>query len=115
MFFPFQTRQSDNCFNFPKRPQSYSGHPGLTLLRLSLRDGGSLHRYPGTPCLATISLSLRDKSHSPIEGLRIKLALMGLKPWAESYSPCGAKKHPKRPFFSCHTQQSLTCCTSSRR
>ncbi len=32
---------------------------------------------PGTSCLATISLSLRDKSHSPIEGPRIKLALMG--------------------------------------
>ena len=27
----------------------------------------SLHRYPGTSYLATISLSLRDKSHSPIE------------------------------------------------
>jgi hypothetical protein len=38
--------------------------------------GASLHRYPGTSCLATISLSLRDKSHSPIEGLGIKLALM---------------------------------------
>jgi hypothetical protein len=24
-------------------------------------DGASLHRYPGTSCLATISLSLRDK------------------------------------------------------
>src|SRR6202040_2586558 len=24
--------------------------------------------YPGTSCLATIMLSLRDKSHSPIEG-----------------------------------------------
>ena len=33
--------------------------------------GGSLHRYPGTSCLATISRSLRDKSHSPIEGLRV--------------------------------------------
>jgi hypothetical protein len=30
-------------------------------------DGASLHRYPGTSCPATISLSLRDKSHSPIE------------------------------------------------
>src|SRR3984957_15104471 len=38
-------------------------------LRPSLRDGISLHRYPGTSCLATISLSLRDKSRSPIEGL----------------------------------------------
>jgi hypothetical protein len=37
----------------------------------------------------TISLSLRDKSHSPIEGPRIKLALMGLKPRAELYSPFG--------------------------
>jgi hypothetical protein len=32
---------------------------------------------PGTWCLATISLSLRDKSHSPVEGPRIKLALVG--------------------------------------
>jgi hypothetical protein len=31
-------------------------------------------RYTGTSCLATISLSLRDKSHSPIEEPRIKLA-----------------------------------------
>ena len=37
----------------------------------------SLHRYPGTSYLATISLSLRDKSHSSIVGPRIKLALMG--------------------------------------
>jgi hypothetical protein len=35
---------------------------------------------PGTSCQATITLSLRDKSHSPIEEPRIKLALMGLKP-----------------------------------
>ena len=33
--------------------------------------------FRGTSCLATISLSLRDKSHSPIEGPRIKLALLG--------------------------------------
>jgi hypothetical protein len=32
---------------------------------------------PGTSCLATIRLSLRDKSHSPIEGPRNKLALVG--------------------------------------
>jgi hypothetical protein len=36
--------------------------------------GASLHGYPGTSCLATISLSLRDKSHSPIEAPRIKLS-----------------------------------------
>ena len=34
-------------------------------------------RFPGTSCLATISLSLRDKSHSLIEGHPIKLALIG--------------------------------------
>jgi hypothetical protein len=51
--------------------------PGVMRKRaLSQRDGGPLHRYPGTSCLATISLSLRDKSHSPIEGSRTKLALM---------------------------------------
>jgi hypothetical protein len=33
-------------------------------LRPSLRDGVSRHYYPGTSCLATIRLSLRDKSHS---------------------------------------------------
>jgi hypothetical protein len=32
---------------------------------------------PGTSCLATIVLSLRDKNHSPIEAPRITLALMG--------------------------------------
>jgi hypothetical protein len=30
---------------------------------------GSLDRYPGTSCLATISLSLRDERHWPIPGL----------------------------------------------
>jgi hypothetical protein len=40
----------------------------------------SLHRYPGTSCLATINLSLRDKSHSPTQGARIKLALMRFNP-----------------------------------
>jgi hypothetical protein len=45
-------------------------------LRLVWRGGRSLDGYPGTSCLATISLSLRDKSHSPIERPRINLALM---------------------------------------
>ena len=31
------------------------------------------------------------QSHSPIEELRIKLALMGLEPWAESCSPSGQR------------------------
>jgi hypothetical protein len=43
-------------------------------------DGVSLHRYPGTSCLATIVLSFRDENHSPIEAPRIKLALIGFNP-----------------------------------
>jgi hypothetical protein len=35
---------------------------------------------PGTSCLATIGLSLRDKNIRPLKGLAIILALMGLKP-----------------------------------
>jgi hypothetical protein len=34
---------------------------------------------PGTSCLATIGLSLRDEKHSTIEAPPIKLMLMGLK------------------------------------
>ena len=36
----------------------------------TVRDGASLHLYPGTSCLATIGLSLRDKNHSTIEASR---------------------------------------------
>jgi hypothetical protein len=43
----------------------------LARLRPSLRDGASLRHYPGTSCLATIVLSLRDKNHSPIEALAL--------------------------------------------
>jgi hypothetical protein len=43
-----------------------------------LRDGAFLHRDPGTPCLATISLSLRDKSHSPIEAPHNYLSAYGV-------------------------------------
>jgi hypothetical protein len=42
--------------------------------------GVSLHRYPGTLCLATISLSLRDKSHSPIEAPQNYLSADGSEP-----------------------------------
>jgi hypothetical protein len=49
--------------------------------------GLSSFKCPGASCLATISLSHRDKSHSPIEGLRIKLALMAFQPWAKFFSP----------------------------
>jgi hypothetical protein len=36
---------------------------------------------PGTSCLATIVLSLRDKTIRPSKRLAIILALMGFQPW----------------------------------
>ena len=36
--------------------------------------------YPGTSCLAKISLSLRDKSHSPIEAPHNYLSAYGVNP-----------------------------------
>jgi hypothetical protein len=46
---------------------------------------------PGTPCLATIVLSLRNKNYklSPIEASRINHypSAYRLKPWAEPFSP----------------------------
>jgi hypothetical protein len=44
-------------------------------------DGDSLHRYPGTSCLATISLSLRDENHSPIEAPHNYLSAYEGLPW----------------------------------
>ena len=44
----------------------------------SCRDEVIFLMIPGTSCLASIVLSLRDKSHSPIE-VPLILALMGLK------------------------------------
>jgi hypothetical protein len=44
-------------------------------------DGAIFLMIPGTSCLATIVLSLRDKNHSPVEAPRIILAFVG-KPWA---------------------------------
>jgi hypothetical protein len=58
-------------------------NPGLSFLPLrgeALRAKPLRAREPALntySCLATISLSLRDKNHPPIEGLRIKLALIG--------------------------------------
>jgi hypothetical protein len=48
--------------------------PGLQDSRRDLLQMSKLQRH-FVP--ATISLSLQDKSHSTIQGLRIKLALMG--------------------------------------
>jgi hypothetical protein len=39
---------------------------------------------PGTSCLATIVLSLRDKSHSPIEAPHNYLSACGVQPWEPS-------------------------------
>jgi hypothetical protein len=43
----------------------------------ALRDGSLGWRFPGTSCQATIALSLRGKSNSPVVKALIKLALMG--------------------------------------
>jgi hypothetical protein len=40
--------------------------------------GASLHHYPGTSFLFTISLSLRDKSHSPIDAPQNYLSADGV-------------------------------------
>jgi hypothetical protein len=68
--------QSQRYFSWKWAPFRIGAH-NLHESYRTLRDGSLGWRYPGTSCLATISLSLRDKSHSPIEGPRIKLALMG--------------------------------------
>ena len=41
-------------------------------------DGPIFLMIPGTSCLATIVLSLRDKNHAAIEAPRLILALMGV-------------------------------------
>jgi len=50
-------------------------------------DGASLHRYPGTSCLATINLSLGDKSHSPIEAPPNYLSAFGGWPCGIGWGP----------------------------
>jgi hypothetical protein len=58
------------------------------------RWGGAIFLVtPGTSCLATIMLSLWDKTHSLRAEALIKLALMGFQPWApsiQSGAPFGA-------------------------
>jgi hypothetical protein len=49
-------------------------------------DGAIFLIIPGTSCLATIVLSLRDKRHSTAEAL-LKLAFYGLKPSAKFLMP----------------------------
>ena len=64
---------------------------------------------PGTSCQATIVLSLRDKSHSPIERLTIILALMGGPPQAPGFHP-----YHKRCFSSIRRFSDLCIKTRSR-
>ena len=52
-------------------------------------DGSIFLMIPGTSCLATIVLSLRDKNHAPIEAPRLILALMGLQTSAKFFGPFG--------------------------
>jgi hypothetical protein len=46
---------------------------------------------PGTSCLATIVLSLRDKSHSPIEAPHNYLSAYGVYPGERSFIASGLK------------------------
>ena len=48
----------------------------------------------GTSCLATIVLSLRDKSHSPIEAPHNYLSAYGVYPGKRSFIASGLKGHP---------------------
>src|ERR1700726_3153686 len=63
--------------------------------------GASLHRYPGTSCLATISLSLRDKSHSPIEAPAPYLR--AIQPWAMLSWPLRATEWKRQTPSGCVT------------
>ena len=45
---------------------------------------------PGTSCVATIVLSLRDKSHSPIEALDNYLSAYGVYPGKSNPAPIPA-------------------------
>jgi hypothetical protein len=81
---------SDGASPYPENVPNVSlssRHSGLTTtstLQPSLRDAAIFLMIPGTSCLATIVLFLRDKIHLIAEAL-LKLALMGLKPWPNPY------------------------------
>jgi hypothetical protein len=69
---------------YPQTRRQCEALAGRLNRRPSLRDWAFLHRDPGTPCLATISLSLRDKSHSPIEAPHDYLSAYRLTPGENS-------------------------------
>jgi hypothetical protein len=52
----------------------------LRSVQSSRWDGPIFLMIPGTSCLATIVLSLRDKSHSPIEAPHSYLSAYGVNP-----------------------------------
>jgi hypothetical protein len=69
---------------------------------------------PGTSCLATIVLSLRNKNHAPIEAPRIILALTGLQTWAKFFGPFGLRIF-EAGTFAANTQHQLTDAVLSIR
>jgi hypothetical protein len=86
------TDQQFSVFSILERPKRSlsSRHSGLTTTStVPPGRAASLHRYPGSSRLATIWLSPRDENHSTIEAPGTKLALMGLKPWANFSGPFG--------------------------
>ena len=80
---PLQKRQ---VFLFVEKFGSDDVRPDLIKLRSvqsSRWDGAIFLMIPGTSCQATMVLSLRDKSHSPIEVPHNYLSAYGVKPCAE--------------------------------
>ena len=67
---------------------------------------------PGTSCQATIALSLRDKTHSPIDWLRTKLAPMGICPGVPVLKRPRPIVHPNDLCSQCRTgfQPAFTLC-----
>ena len=68
-------QRNNNPRQFRKRLNKGERTNGLarahigSIVHSSRRDGAIFLMIPGTSCLATIVLSLRDKGHSPIEAL----------------------------------------------
>jgi hypothetical protein len=86
MLMPLQKRQ---VFLFVEKFGSDDVRPDLIKLRSvqsSRWDGAIFLMIPGTSCQATMVLSLRDKSHSPIEVPHNYLSAYGVKPCAQPWA-----------------------------
>jgi len=83
----------ERYFQVPAVSPNYTPGPFGAVNRryTDTRDGAFLHRYPGTSCLATISLSLRDKAIRLSKRLTIILALMGRNPWLSPPAQSGRR------------------------